>query len=155
MTGTYRVSMPGSNRLRSRRTRGWKFASSLTLLALLASTALASAAEPCTTKPYLIRIHADWCSTCKRLAPIWERIRSSLDEKATIVSFDVTDRAAYEQSRDEAERLGIGDFFARYRNRTGAVAVLDCKTLEPVEVLIGEPDIAKYTEAIARASEPG
>ena len=128
----------------------------LALAVFISSTATAKDAPgACVSKPYVVKIHADWCGTCKKLARVWEGIVSSLEEQATIVTFDVTDRAAYEHSRDEAERLGIGEFFAEYRKRTGAVAILDCKTREPVEILIGEPDVARYREALSRAADAG
>ena len=123
-------------------------------VALLASSVSSAGTEAntCTDKPYVVKIHADWCGTCKTLAPLWEQINASLGDRARVVDFDVTDRAAYEKSRAEAKRLGIIDFFERYKKRTGTIAVLDCKTLEPVEVLRGESDLSKVRDAVARAS---
>jgi thiol-disulfide isomerase/thioredoxin len=107
--------------------------------------------ETCETKPFVVSIHADWCSTCRSLAPTWARIGSELGDQATIVKLDVSDRVAFEASQAEARRLGIAEFFHEYRSQTGTIAVLDCRTREPVAVLRGERDMAKYREAIARA----
>jgi thiol-disulfide isomerase/thioredoxin len=122
----------------------------LAAVALAAPKARAGSGS-CETKPFIVKIHADWCGTCKRLGPVWEEIQATLGEQATVVNLDVTDRAAYDRSRAEAERLGIDTFVDEYRARTGAIAVLDCRTREPVVVLLGERDITKYRDALARA----
>lgn len=117
----------------------------------IAANSAAVAAESCESKPIVAKIHADWCSTCKAMSSVWTRIEGDLGDQATIVEFDVTDRVAYQQSRSQAELLGITKFFDEYRSRTGAIAVLDCKSREPVTVLFGERDFGKYRKAVAKA----
>jgi thiol-disulfide isomerase/thioredoxin len=120
---------------------------------VLASAAFASD-EPrsCESGPYVVIIHAEWCSTCKAIAPTWERLRVDVADQATLVKLDVTDRAAAEASRATAEELRITDFFNEYRRQTGTVAVIDCKTLRTVSILRAERDLSKYREAIAKAT---
>ncbi len=103
------------------------------------------------SKPLVVQVHADWCGTCKLLEPTWARIRNELGERARIVDLDVSNKAAVAQSRAEAKRLGIGDFFRKYGGRTGTIAVLDGRTREPVRVFRGERDFSKYAEAVAAA----
>jgi thiol-disulfide isomerase/thioredoxin len=126
------------------------------LLAALVFGGFAASAKDgpveCTSKPYVVKIHADWCGSCKALQSVWEQIETDLEEQATAVTFDVSDRVAYAESEATAEQLGIGAFFLEYRKRTGTIAVLDCSTLEPVEVLSGERDFEKYRKAVERAS---
>jgi thiol-disulfide isomerase/thioredoxin len=110
-----------------------------------------AAEETCAARPYVVKVHADWCGTCKSLESTWTRVERELADEATVVEFDVSDRKAYEHSRELAERLGIADFFQAHRSRTGTVAVLDCETLEPVVILRGERDFEKYREAVSRA----
>jgi thiol-disulfide isomerase/thioredoxin len=127
----------------------------LALTFLLASPALAGD-EPnsCEAKkPFVVKIHADWCGSCKATEATWTRVEKDLGDQATVVQLDVSDRVAYSESAAKAEELGIGEFFQEYRSRTGTVAILDCETLEPVEVLAGERDFEKYREAVEKAAK--
>jgi len=103
-------------------------------------------------KPYVVMIHADWCGTCKAVAPVWEQIQADLSEETTVVTFDVTDRPAYSASRDAARELGIAEFFNTYRAKTGTIAVLACGSHEPVAVLSGERDFEAYRTAVTKAA---
>ncbi len=131
---------------------GGATAVALALLILEISTATAKdAPETCGAKPYVVKIHADWCGSCKALESVWKRIETDLGDRSTAVTLDVSDRVAYAESQVAAARLGISEFFEEYRSRTGTIAVLDCNTREPVAILDGERDLEKYRKAIARA----
>jgi thiol-disulfide isomerase/thioredoxin len=127
----------------------------LALTCLLASPALAGdEPDSCeANKPFVVKIHADWCGSCKATEATWTRVEEDLGDQATVVQLDVSDRVAYSESAAKAEELGIGEFFQEYRSRTGTVAILDCETLEPVEVLAGERDFEKYREAVEKAGK--
>ena len=133
---------------------GWVVAAIL-LSTIVAGTGAAGATSEsfvCETKPIVVKIHADWCGSCRATQPTWERVVAELSNRATMVRFDVTDRASYESAVAEAARLEIGDFLRAYRRRTGTIAVLDCETRQPLVVLSGERDFSKYREAIEEAN---
>ena len=104
------------------------------------------------SKPFVVKIHADWCGTCTRLNGPLEALHQQVGDGARIVVLDVTDRKAVAASTAEADRLGIRGFFDQYKGRTGTVGVLDGSTRETVAVLKGEMDVAVYEKAIATAS---
>ena len=125
----------------------------LALSIVVGPTATAKdAPELCSAKPLVVKIHADWCGSCKALESVWQRIETDLGDRATAVTLDVSDRVAYAESLAAAERLGISGFFQEYRSRTGTIAVLECNSREPVAIMNGERDLEKYRAAIARAS---
>ena len=123
------------------------------LLGLALGLAPAAHAEPAADdpqRPLVVRIHADWCGTCTRLGPVWERLEAAYGKRAQLVVFDVTDRDAVARSREAAERLGLVEFFDDHKSRTGTVAVLGGDR-KPVAVFKGETDFDRYAVALGRA----
>jgi thiol-disulfide isomerase/thioredoxin len=128
------------------------------LVALVSATSVArgeaaevSAAEDA-ARPFVVKIHADWCGTCQALEPTLENVQKSVGSRARFVVLDVTDKDAVAVSTAEADRLGMRGFFDAYKSKTGTVGVLDGATREPVRVMKGELDAAAYEAAIQRAS---
>ena len=111
---------------------------------------VSSADDP--SRPFVVKIHADWCGTCVRLDPTIEALRESLGSRARIVVFDVTDKGTLARATTEADRLRLRAFFDQYKSKTGTVGVLHGATREPVSVFKGELDTAKYEAAVARAA---
>jgi thiol-disulfide isomerase/thioredoxin len=125
------------------------------VLAVLVTAAWAQAGEISAaadaSAPFIVKIHADWCGTCTRMDATFDALETALGAQARIVVLDVTDRAAVARSREEAERLGIGEFFESNLSKTGTAAVLDGATREPVMVTKGETDVSVYTAAVVAA----
>jgi thiol-disulfide isomerase/thioredoxin len=103
------------------------------------------------SKPFVVKIHADWCGTCRRLEATLEALRERTGDDVRIVVLDVTDRESLALATAEADRLRIRAFFDAYKSKTGTVGILDGVTREPVSVLKGETDVAKYEAALATA----
>jgi len=102
-------------------------------------------------QPYVVKVHADWCGTCRMLEPTWKQIENELAGDARIVVLDVTDREAVAASRKQAERLGLTTFFDRYKSQTGTIGVLDGDR-QPVKVMKGTLEFAEYERAVAEAA---
>ena len=116
---------------------------------LLAAAAVAGSMAD---RPYVVKVHADWCGTCTRLNPVWSQLEASYGDRAELVLLDVTDREAVARSRATAERLGLGDFFAAHRSKTGVIAVLD-SSRQPIVIWKGETELEKYRSVIDEALE--
>lgn len=74
---------------------------------------------------YVVKVHADWCGSCKALAPVLEEVRESLaDEPVLFLELDVTDEARTAQARLLTAALGIEDHL-KANNKTGLVLLID------------------------------
>ena len=84
---------------------------------LVFATALAQAgdtqvsASEDASRPFVVKIHADWCGTCRRLEGPLESLQDREGANARYVVLDVTDRDVAAASLAEAERLGIRAFY--------------------------------------------
>lgn len=124
-------------------------------LAGLAQAGDPVSAEDDSSKPFVVKIHADWCGTCTKLNPTMAELRERQGDKIRYVQLDVTDKEALARSTSEADRLGIREFFDEYKSKTGTVGVLNGASREPVTVLKGELDVAEYESALTKASAGG
>ena len=100
---------------------------SLALL-LMASPALAGTVQvdgEGSPALYVVKVHADWCGSCKALVPVLEEVRESLaDEPVLFLELDVTDEARTAQARLLTAALGIEDHL-KANNKTGLVLLID------------------------------
>ena len=124
----------------------------LSFLALVALAVPALAETPAEPNALVVKIHADWCSTCKVLEPTWTELES--DPRARFVILDVTDDATKSQARATAEDLGIASFFDAYQGKTGTIAILASDSGEVVAVHKGERDAGVYREVLATFADP-
>ena len=61
------------------------------LSALIAIIALASAGDlaakdfssACSAKPLVVKIHADWCGSCRSTQATWEKVIADISDQAT------------------------------------------------------------------------
>jgi hypothetical protein len=112
---------------------------------------IAAAALTNSQKPFVIKLHAQWCPVCMVTKGEWREIESAYADRAHLVVFDSTTAAAVERSRAEAERLGLGDFLDRYHGATGMVVVVDGRTGSILAELGGRRSFAEYSDAIDSA----
>ena len=98
----------------------------------------AAYAEDMTEKPgmsnattYAVAYHADWCGSCKVLAPKMDEVKAALPkevaEKIEFVKFDFTDDATKETSKTMAEGKGLLDLYLNDA-KTGQVKLVDIES---------------------------
>lgn len=116
---------------------------------VFAAKSLAQAPTSLAARPLIVQIHADWCRTCKKLEPTWDRIRDEFAVRSHTLRLDVSDREAYEASAEKARQFDIEDFFHEHRRETGTIAILGCGAHETPILLRGELDLDKYRDAVA------
>ncbi len=106
----------------------------------------AEAANP--TKPYVVKLHAQWCPVCMLTKPVWRDIEARYAGRVNLVVFDFTDEETAGASNAEAERLGLGEFFDEHSGWTGTIAVVDARTQTATAEIHGSRDFAEYRAAI-------
>ena len=99
-------------------------------------------------KPYVIKLHAQWCAVCLVTKDVWSEIEQRYANRVTLVVLDFTNDANREASQAEAKRLGLQEFFDEYGGATGTIAVLDGRTRKVLASIDGNRDFAEYRTAI-------
>jgi thiol-disulfide isomerase/thioredoxin len=84
--------------------------------AVPALTATTIAGSP---KPYVVKLHAQWCPYCMFTKDEWTQIEQRYGSRVHLLVLDFTSEAATARSRAEAERLNLGQFFDEYAGATG------------------------------------
>ena len=101
-----------------------------------------------TSRPYVVKLHAQWCPICMLTKTVWSQIEVAYSARANFVVFDFTNRATTERSRAEAKRLGLEKFFDDNAGATGTIAVLDGRTKEEAASIHGIRGFDEYRSAI-------
>ena len=104
-----------------------------------------------TGKPYVVKLHAQWCAVCMITKGVWTQIEEAYSKRVHLVVLDFTTDADAEASRAEAARLGLTRFFDDYGGATGTIVVLDGRTKEVTASINGSRDFAEYRAAIDAA----
>jgi thiol-disulfide isomerase/thioredoxin len=104
-----------------------------------------------TGKPFVVKLHAQWCAVCLVTKGVWSQIEETYSRRVNLVVLDFTNDANTEASRAEATRLGLETFFEEYAGATGTIVVLDGRTKEVTASINGSRDFATYRAAIDAA----
>ena len=112
---------------------------------------LSAADAAASSKPYVVKLHAQWCPYCLLTKDEWSQIEQTYAGRVHLVVLDFTSEAATERSRAEAQRLNLGPFFDEYAGATGIVVVLDGRTLEVKAEIGGNRPFEDYRAAIDAA----
>ena len=125
---------------------------SLALL-LMASPALAGTVQvdgEGSPTLYVVKVHADWCGSCKALAPVLEEVRETLaSEPVLFLELDVTDEARTAQARLLSVALGIEDHL-KANNKTGLVLLINPEDKALLETLTRKNSADEMVDKIER-----
>ncbi|MFM7885113.1 MAG: thioredoxin domain-containing protein [Pseudanabaena sp.] len=102
-------------------------------------------------KPVVIDIYASWCPACKNIAPTLSQLKQQYAGKVHFVVLDVSDRASTAQSEAIAQELGLSDFFAANKNRTGSVTIVEPSTGKILSQNYNNPNKSTYTRVLDAA----
>lgn len=76
---------------------------------------------------YVVKVHADWCGSCKALVPILKEVQAEVaDQPVLFVELDVTDSALTAQARLLAAALDVENHF-KANNKTGLVLLINAR----------------------------
>ncbi len=99
----------------------------------LISIALFSATAFAQTAVHAVKFHADWCGSCKTIAPQLEKARGkhALDDlNVLFVTLDLTNETTRNQSAMMANAMGIGELYKENNGKTGYIVLINSKTGE-------------------------
>jgi thiol-disulfide isomerase/thioredoxin len=104
-----------------------------------------------TAKPYVVKLHAQWCAVCMVTKGVWSEIEKTYAGRVNLLVLDFTTEARAEASKAEATRLGLTKFFDEYGGATGTIVVIDGRTKDVAASINGSRDFATYRAAIDAA----
>ena len=88
------------------------------------------AALPVDKRPFVLVVYADWCPSCQRLKPTLAAINEKYRDRIRFVRFDITTERTAERSKEQAEKLGLADFYEKNHDRTSLVIIMDSSRRE-------------------------
>jgi thiol-disulfide isomerase/thioredoxin len=109
-----------------------------------------SAEQANSGKPYVVKMHAQWCAVCMVTKKVWTQIENSYAGRVNLVVLDFTNDANTDASRREATRLGLEKLYEEYGGATGTVVILDGRK-QVMASINGSRDFTEYRTAIDAA----
>jgi thiol-disulfide isomerase/thioredoxin len=110
--------------------------------------AISSAEASDTSRPFVVKLHAQWCPVCMMTKSVWSQIERTDSGRVNLVVFDFTNDATTVATRAEAKRLGLEKAFDENAGSTGSILILDGRTREVTTSIHGSRDFAEYRAAI-------
>ena len=108
----------------------------------------AEAANP--TKPFVVKLHAQWCPVCMATTSVWAQIQGEYSGRVNFLVLDFTNDQTTDASRAQAARVGL-EKIVDETGATGVVVVVNGRTKEIMSWIGGIRDIREYRSAIDAA----
>ena len=108
------------------------------------------------TKPFVVKLHAQWCAVCMITKSAWSQVEKEYAGRVNFLVLDFTDDQTTDASKAAAERVGLGRVFEE-SGSTGVVLVVDGRTKDVTASIAGSRNVAEYRAAIdaaLKASQP-
>lgn len=105
-------------------------------------------------KPYVVKLHAQWCAVCMITKDVWSEIERTYTGRVNLVVLDFTNQQNTDASRAEAARLGLQKFYDEYSGATGTIVIIDGRTKAVTASINGSRDFAEYRRAIDAVLQP-
>lgn len=97
---------------------------------------------------YVVKVHADWCGSCKALVPILKEVQAEVaDRPVLFVELDVTDSALTAQARLLASALDVEEHF-KANNKTGLVLLINAQDHTLLETVTKQNSAAEIVGKI-------
>ena len=97
---------------------------------------------------YVVKVHADWCGSCKALVPILKEVQAEVaDQPVLFVELDVTDSALTAQARLLAAALDVEEHF-KANNKTGLVLLINAQDHTLLETVTKQNSAAEIVGKI-------
>jgi thiol-disulfide isomerase/thioredoxin len=101
------------------------FAAAALIFSGLISAQQAEKKPPEKKQPTVLVVYADWCAMCQKLTPVLSAIADKYRGKIRFVRYDITSRSTEAESKDQVQLLGLDEFFAKNREATSLVVILN------------------------------
>jgi len=114
------------------------------LFTLLISHTVFSQNKNDITPPKLIAVkfHADWCSVCRTMGPVFEDLQNKMDgSNVLFVKLDFTNNQTRHQANLLGAELGLSNILKQNYKRTGFVLVIDANTKKVLKKLTVDDDV--------------
>jgi thiol-disulfide isomerase/thioredoxin len=102
-------------------------------------------------KPVVIDVYATWCAACKNIAPTVSQIKQQYGNKITFITLDVSTKASSAKAEATANQLGLSEFFAANKTKTGSLLIVDPATGNILTQQKNNPDLTAYSTVLDSA----
>jgi hypothetical protein len=113
------------------------------------AVSVAEAAAP--TRPYVVKLHAHWCTVCLQTRDEWAQISKTYAGRVNLFVFDSTSESTIARSRNAAARLRLDQILASYAGASGMVLVINPRTLQVEAEVAGIQPFESYRAVIDSA----